>query len=150
MDKYFPVYGQPSTFGASVFVTDLKIVDKGVSALAGACGRYVVVIHPSSTGMSTVLLCPDQRCFTAIFFFFLSPASCSGFLHPCLGLGGWQIFMAPYLLTLMACCMLARDGLGKCTPLLKPRIYYTELSPAGFGNFKVRRSNMWYLWAAEW
>lgn len=133
MDKYLLVYSPPSTFSSSVSVTDLRIVDSGVLALTGGCGRYADVIHPSSTGMATLpFYCTVQiKGVKQLRFFPLQPASCTSALHPCLGLGRLETFMAPYLLAVMACCWLARDGLGRFPLLLKPRVYYGELSPAG-------------------
>lgn len=45
---YLPVYS------FSVSVMELKIVDRGVLALAGGYGRYADVIHPDFAGMSTL------------------------------------------------------------------------------------------------
>jgi len=135
-DKYLPVDRSPSTFGSSVSVTDLRIVDRGVFGPTGGYVRYAdVICNPPKlcwyVPAAFLQYCPDQRCQAAIFSI---PASIILWLsHPCLGLRRLETFMAPYLSAVMARCWLARDGRGNPPPLLKPQVYYRELSPAGLG-----------------
>lgn len=77
-----------------------------------------------------LLYCPDQRCHIAKNFFLRAILWLSSSLSRIRKVGD---IMTPYLSAVMACCWLARDGLGRFPLLLKPRVYYRELSPAGFG-----------------
>lgn len=76
-DKYLLVYCSPWTSGSSVPVTHLRIVDWGVLALTGGCGRYERVIQPSSTGWSALpFYCTVQiKGVTRLRFFFLFRAT---------------------------------------------------------------------------
>jgi len=127
----------PSNFDSSVSVTDLRIVDRGFFALTGDCGRYAdVICNPQA-----LLVCP--RCHSTVLarskvssskkIKNLQPASYSCSLHPCPGLGRLETFKALYLPAVMARCWLAKNGLCKSPLLLKPRVYYGELSPAWLG-----------------
>lgn len=134
LDKYLLVYGLPLTSGWAVSVTDVRIVDRGVLVLTSGSGRYGSVIHPSSTGMcmlpfySTVQIkgVVQLGIFLLRVILWLSSSLC--------GIRKVRDILAPYLYAVMACCWLARDGLGKPPPLLlNLRVYYRELSPAGLG-----------------
>lgn len=91
----------------------LRIVDRGVLALTGHSGRYENVIHPSSTGMSTLLFyCTVHiKGVTQLRFFCLRAIlQLSSSLSR---IRKVRDIMAPYLSAVMACCWLPRDGLGR-------------------------------------
>lgn len=109
-DKYLLVYCSPCTFGSSVSVTDLRIVDGGVLALTGGCGRYGSVIHPSSSGMSTLLFyCTVQITgVTQLRLLSLRAILC---LSSALSrIRKVRDIMTPYRSAVMACCWISRDG----------------------------------------